>query len=314
MGTARTGAAAEPVHRLVLGGAVARSAGRAAVAVARATRALARPAGVRGVLLEASWIAVHAALYPWGMLAEQLTPQGGSHYRTETLSAVQRGLLVGDLQAAATPILLVHGIGDNRSTFTVLGRALRRRGFGTVHGVNYGFLTGFTGDLRAAARQLGREVERVCDETGAEQVHVVGHSLGGVLARYYVQRLGGHARVHTLVTLGSPHRGTLTAYLLPTPVTRQLRPDAELVAELAEPAPGCRTRFLVVWSELDQMVVPQRNARLEHPDLDVTHLRLGDVGHLSLPVDTRVVREIGATLSRLTVGDASATADIETPP
>ena len=45
---------------------------------------------------------------------------------------VQRGLVIGDVEAAGTPILLVHGMVDNRSIFTLLRRGLRRRGFGRV--------------------------------------------------------------------------------------------------------------------------------------------------------------------------------------
>ena len=123
-------------------------------------------------------------------------------------------------------------------------------------------------------------------------MHIVGHSLGGVIARYYVQRMGGSARVDTLVTLGSPHSGTLGAHLIPTALGRQLRPGSPPLTELAGPAPGCTTRFLVVWSRMDQMVVPQRNARLQHPDLDVVQLELRDVGHLALP-DRRPGRALG---------------------
>jgi triacylglycerol lipase len=71
-----------------------------------------------------------------------------------------------------------------------------------------------------------------------------------------------------------------------------------LLTELEEPAPGCTTRFLVVWSRMDQMVVPQRNARLQRPDLDVAQLELRDVGHLALPVDGRVVRWVVDALCR----------------
>ena len=58
------------------------------------------------------------------------------------------------------------------------------------------------------------EVERIVAETGFERIHIIGHSLGGLIARYYVTRLGGDARVHTLVTLGTPHDGHATP---PTP-------------------------------------------------------------------------------------------------
>jgi triacylglycerol lipase len=61
----------------------------------------------------------------------------------------------------------------------------------------------------------------------------------------------------------------------------------------------CRTRFFAVWSELDGWIVPQRNARLDHPDLLVTNCQLSDVGHLSLPVDPRAVRVVVSTLAQL---------------
>jgi triacylglycerol lipase len=54
----------------------------------------------------------------------------------------------------------------------------------------------------------------------------------------------------------------------------------------------------VVWSRLDQMVVPQRNGRLIHPDLDVEELELRDVGHLSMPIDTRTLHWVADALTR----------------
>ena len=269
--------------------AAVRDACAAAVGVGRAGRYAARtfgaPAGLRGLALEGAWLAAHAAVYPAGLLREQLAENTG--FRTDPLTPAQRSLVVTDLEAAGTPILLVHGIMDNRSVFTMFRRTLRRRGFGAVHAMNYSLLTG---DIRIAAHELRGHVERLLEQTGADRVHVVGHSLGGVIARYYVQRMGGSSTVHTVACLGSPHTGTMAAYLLPTPLARQLRPGSRLLAELAEPAPGCRTRFLVVWSRMDQMVVPQRNGRLIHPDLDVEELELRDVGHLALPIDARVMR------------------------
>jgi triacylglycerol esterase/lipase EstA (alpha/beta hydrolase family) len=277
--------------------ALADGVGTAAAEVAQASRyavrTFASPAGVRGMAVEWLWLATHVALYPVGLAEETVRPQGV--YRTDSLPPAKRSLMVADPAAAGTPILLIHGIMDNRSVFTVFGHALRRRGFGVVHAINYSILTG---DLREAANELRSHVERLREMTGSDKVHIVGHSLGGMIARYYVQRMGGDEAVDTLVTLGSPHAGSNTAYLLPIPLARQLRPGSDVVAELAEPAPHCRTRFLVVWSRLDEMIVPQRNARLRHPDLDVEELELRDVGHLSLPIDPRTVHWVAGTLAR----------------
>ena len=95
----------------------------------------------------------------------------------------------------------------------------------------------FTADVRVAAAQLAEEVEALVAETGYERIHVVGHSMGGLIARYYVTRLGGDERVHTLVTLGTPHHGTYTAYGWHSQLTRQLRPGSGLMRELDQPVP-----------------------------------------------------------------------------
>ncbi len=277
-----------------MAGAVSSGVAEVGRAGAYTLRTFGSPSGLRGLAVEWAWLGAHMALYPAGLLHEQLVAPGDG-YRTDVLPPERRGLLVTDVAASGIPILLVHGIMDNRSVFAVFRRALRRRGFGTVHAVNYSL---FTGDVRTAAHELRGHVERLREQTGAEYVHIVGHSLGGMIARYYVQRLGGADVVDTLVTLGSPHTGTLSAYLLPTPLAAQLRPGSELLAELAEPAPGCPTRFLVVCSRMDQMIVPQRNARLVHPDLHVEQLELSDVGHLSLPIDPRSVHWVVSALAR----------------
>jgi len=250
--------------------------------------------GWHGAALETAWWSIHLATYPWGLLHEQPAPSDRYHLRG--LAPAQRGMLVHHVETAGTPILLVHGIIDNQAIFTVLKRRLRRKGFGTVVTVNY---SPTTNDIRQAARILAAEVEALVALTGYERVHVIGHSLGGLIARYYVQRYGGDERVHTLVTLGTPHAGSLHAHLLPVRLCRQLRPGSELMAELALPAPGCSTRFVAYWSDGDQVIVPHVNARLEHPDLRVHNVRIHDIGHLSLPRVHRVAHEIAHLLTRL---------------
>ena len=263
--------------------------------------------GAKAVAVELTWIGAHVVLYPLGVDEERTRPQSG-RYSYHDLPPGQRGLLIGDVEAAGTPIVLIHGVVDNRSIFTVLRRGLRRRGFGRVQALNYSPLTD---DVRDVAERLRDDVERLCAETGYERVHLIGHSMGGLVARYYVQRMGGDERVHTLVTLGTPHSGTFAARFVPHPVARQLRPSSDLIAELTEPAVGCRTRFVSFWSDLDQMIIPSGSARLEHPDLAARNVFIRGVGHLSLPIDGRVVREIGATLAQLDSEGRLVAAEVE---
>lgn len=255
----------------------------------QALRWMARPAAVIGGVTEAAWIGAHLLLYPWGTRTRTPVKE---HLRIDDFDPITRGRLVGDITTASAPVLLVHGLVDNRSVFTVLRRALARRGFGNVVTTNYSI---FTRDVGTAARELGQVVDRMCDRTGHDRIHVIGHSLGGLIARYYVQRLGGDARVASLVTLGTPHGGTAWSRLAPhwlahASVLNQLRPDSPLVRELEEPASGCRTSILAIYSDLDQIVVPAQAGRCEHPDLDAVNVLVHGVGHMSLPIDPRVAR------------------------
>jgi triacylglycerol lipase len=271
-------------------------------------------AGLKGTAVEVAWLATHVVSYPFGVAEERIRPEV-DRFSLRDLSPVRRGLLIGDVEAAGTPILLVHGLVDNRSVFTVLRRHLRRRGFGRVWTMNYRI---WTADLRDAARQLAAEVEAICEQTGYDRIHVIGHSMGGLVARYYVQRLGGDARVHTLVTLGTPHHGTRTARVFPRGVCQQLTPGSEVIAELAEPATGCQTRFVSFWSDIDVLMSPKQAAVLDHPDLFARNILVRGVGHTSLPIDRRVVREITATLAHLDSDGTTVTAGVtrlgSTPP
>ncbi|SDX51147.1 Alpha/beta hydrolase family protein [Modestobacter sp. DSM 44400] len=247
---------------------------------------------VTGGLTELAWVGAHALLYPLGARTEQLRPDG--RYRPGVQPPAVRALFADDPLAARIPVVLVHGLVDNRSVFTVMRRSLRRRGFAQVCTWNYSPLLR---DVESAAAALGAHIEEICQETGHERVHVVGHSLGGLVARYLVQRLGGDRRVESLVTLGTPHGGTLWAHMLPTSLVRQLRPGSRLLRELAEPAPGCRTPVTAVYSDMDQMLVPSRVGRCDHPDLQVRNVLVRGVGHMSLPIHRAVVDEVAATLA-----------------
>lgn len=274
--------------------------------VADTARFLLDPAVLAGGAVEAVWLAAHAATWPLGLLGGR-DRRSEPTYRVEHLPPVQRGLLVSDVEAAGTPILLVHGIVSNRSVFTLLRRGLTRRGFANVFAMNY---TTVATDVRAAAAGLADEVERICEETGYERIHVIGHSLGGLIGRYYVTRLGGDARVHTLVTLGTPHEGTWAAYAVPTRLMQQMRPGSGLLLELGRPVAACRTRFISYWSDSDEAILPQRSASLRHPDLRARNVRLHGAGHLTLPMMRDVVHGISVALAVLDTDGATLTSGV----
>ncbi|MFJ3303434.1 esterase/lipase family protein [Streptomyces sp. NPDC086549] len=240
---------------------------------------------LKATALEIAILAGHLVLYPTGITQERRSP------------APTPALPDGAAQLPTTPgppVVLLHGFIDNRSVFVLLRRNLAQHGRQCVESLNYSPLTR---DIRAAAELLGRHIEEMCERTGSRQVDIVGHSLGGLIARYYVQRLGGDLRVRTLVTLGTPHSGTHVVPLANAhPIVRQLRPGSEVIEELALPAPGCRTRFFCFWSEMDALMDPPETARIEHPDLLVQNIEVMGIGHLALPVHPAVATGIRQAL------------------
>lgn len=281
------------------------------------------PPVVRAAALEALVLAGHLLLYPTGVRAEQLGPAPEPHApppgtATDTGAAIGAG--AGTATGAGTgtapgapallptegrsprPVVLLHGFADNRSVYVLMRRALLRHGWPHVYALNHSLLTR---DIRTAAESLGRQIEEIRARTGHRQVDLVGHSLGGLTARYYVQRLGGDAYVRTVVTLGTPHSGTRAVPALPThPIAHQMRPGSALLRELADPCPeGCETRFVSFWSDWDALMIPRETARLDHPDLHIRNIPWHGVGHLALPVDCAVSARVRAELRA--VGQAS---------
>jgi pimeloyl-ACP methyl ester carboxylesterase len=253
----------------------------------------------RVTAIDLAVLAGHLLLYPAGFLPERTAgpphAPGPQKHRGSAADDTTAPPVLPTEGRAHPPVVLLHGFVDNRSAFALLRRSLLRHGWPRVQALNYSPLTG---DIRSAAEQLGPHIEQVCAESGHAQVDIVGHSLGGLVARYYVQCLGGDARVRTLITLGTPHSGTRAVPpLAPHPLARQMRPGSSVLEELAGPAKGCRTRFVAFWSDLDQLMIPVESARLEHPDLLARNIRVRGIGHLALPVTGSVATEIRQALS-----------------
>ena len=100
-------------------------------------------------------------------------------------------------------MLLVHGFGGTKSSWSLLAQALSARGL-TVEAVTY---TPIGTSVEQLADRLVVEVDRMLSQTGSDKVHLVGHSLGGVVIAQAIAggRLNG--LVDTVVTLGSPFGG-----------------------------------------------------------------------------------------------------------
>ncbi|MFJ1825914.1 esterase/lipase family protein [Streptomyces sp. NPDC087532] len=263
----------------------------------------------KATALELVVLAGHVLLYPTGIAGERRPPSRPAGPPAAPAPAGTTALPAEG--GEQPPVVLLHGFIDNRSVFVLLRRSLARHGRRHLESLNYSPLTC---DIRTAAELLGRHVEEICARTGHHEVDIVGHSLGGLIARYYVQRLGGDQRVRTLVTLGTPHGGTAVAPLASAhPIVRQMRTGSAPIEELRRPAPGCRTRFVSFWSELDRLIVPAEAACIDHPDLDVLNVRVSGIGHLALPVHPTVAGAVRQALeSHEALAEATGAAGVTT--
>lgn len=97
-----------------------------------------------------------------------------------------------------TPVVYVHGFLGHPVNLLPLRRFLTKRGF--HNGASFSYAPAL--DYDRLAMRLERAIDTVCNETGAEEVDVVGYSLGGLIARHMIQT--GASRVRRLVTLAAP--------------------------------------------------------------------------------------------------------------
>ncbi len=188
------------------------------------------------------------------------------------------------------PIIVIHGYAMNRANFLLLAYRLRAAGLGPVYGFEYWTL----GRVAAGARKLGWFVDEVRDATGAREVDLIGHSMGGVVARYYVSLAGGDPHVHQLITLGSPHAGTDLGNLGIGHPARELVTGSSLAARLVDlPAPR-HARLTTILSHADALVP----ASLQPALAGAERIIYDDLGHVSLLGSRRVARDIISRLAR----------------
>lgn len=188
------------------------------------------------------------------------------------------------------PIIVLHGYAQNRANFVPLALRLRRAGLGPIFGFEYWTL----GRIAAGARQLGWFIDEVRERTGASSVDVIGHSMGGVVARYYVALAGGDGAVRHLVTIGSPHAGTDVSGMGVGHPARELLLGSKLCTRLAAAPPLQHTQMTVIWSRADALVPGGRQPPIPGAEI----VMYDDLGHVAMLGSRRVAKAVIERLSR----------------
>ena len=186
-------------------------------------------------------------------------------------------------------VVLVHGYGDDRRAMLPMARGLAARGY-RVHAPTLRPSTG-AAPLDTLAVRLGAYVAAHVPPGAC--VALVGHSMGGLVARAYAQRYAPPGRVAALVTAGSPHHGTLTAFARGGPGVRAMRPGSAFLRGLGrDPGGLAGVPFTSLWTPLDGMIVPAGSSRVRGE----ANVALWLPAHPSMRLHPRAVRRVADVL------------------
>jgi alpha-beta hydrolase superfamily lysophospholipase len=153
--------------------------------------------------------------------------------------------VVPEVRGGENVVVLVHGFLASAGVFRPLRATLEREAGARVASFTHAPGVG----IRRIARRLAALIDRF---PSTARVTIVGHSLGGVVARWYVQEMGGHARVAQTISLGSPFGGIDVP---PFFVGADLHEQSQLLRRLREHAHACGVPHTSIVAEQDTVAV-----------------------------------------------------------
>ncbi len=182
------------------------------------------------------------------------------------------------------PVLLIHGVLCNAGVWHPFKRWLEDRGIAPVYTLSYGPPLA---SIELFAEQAAAKIEAILQDTGARKVIVVAHSMGGLVMRAYLRRFGG-SNVARLVTIATPHEGSVLAWIAFGQSIAQLRPRNPWLTELGTPEGADLPPIVSLWSWHDSMVAPQTSSRVAFGE----NIEVAGVGHTALLRDRQVFERV----------------------
>lgn len=182
------------------------------------------------------------------------------------------------------PVLLVHGIVHNRSAFIAFRRRLESEGWENVYTLNYSTRHG---SITRMVEELAWKVEEILEKTHSSQIDIIAHSLGGIVARYYMTFGEGRGKVKNLITLGTPHQGTHKSVLLKPftggSISADLRHNSYLLRSLNQTALARDSKITSIYSAKDWVAGDENNCMVTGtPANAYRNIAFDHVGHLGL--------------------------------
>jgi triacylglycerol lipase len=157
------------------------------------------------------------------------------------------------------PVILVHGLWDTEHVFKQLRSHLEAQGW-EVYSLSLLPSNG-SAPLEVLAHQLERYIAKTFSPD--QTLDLVGYSMGGIVSRYYLQRLGGIDRVARFITLSAPHNGTLSAQFSSLKGCKQMRRNHPFIQDLNQDLHQLeQVQFTSLWTPYDAIILPSTSSIL----------------------------------------------------
>lgn len=196
-------------------------------------------------------------------------------------------------------VVLVHGIFRQSLVFRKLAGRLQAQGY-TVYAPDlfhhWGALS-----LAEVARQLANFIDTNLPPDAS--FDLVGLSMGGLVSRYYLQRLGGCDRVQHFIAIASPHFGTWLAYGFPRPTSLEMRPGSRFLQDLNRDLHELPVNLTTIWTPWDFIIVPARSCCLPIGRC----IRVNVIPHARMAWSDRSIDAILETLAQKQASPSSST-------
>lgn len=194
--------------------------------------------------------------------------------------------------AAQDPILFVHGWSRTASDWDAMIERFEADGYAESDLRAYTYDTAKS-NVYSSKEDVWPEVEALREETEAEAVDIVAHSMGGLntrwFVRWYEEVLGEAAPVDDWVSLGGPNHGTKFANLCSTASCVEMRPESEFLNTLnsGDETPG-KVNYGTWWSPCDEFILPQESTVLE----GATNTETACISHGALLTNETVYNQV----------------------
>lgn len=195
-----------------------------------------------------------------------------------------------DLKRGETPVLLLHGLFDNRASWFWFKKQLKQRGINNVITLN---LSSWHSE-EVLTELLSKRIDELRHQLGVNKVHLIGHSMGGIIARNYIQLRGGESKVDKLICLGSPHAGSKLATFSVSPLGKHLIPGSAFMQRLNSSPQPEQVVTTNIYTQKDNMVLPNDSCHLPWGQ----NIELDGMGHTSLIYRTAAVEAAANALKK----------------